>query len=254
MKKFIRILILMLLIINIAGCDVIQSIISQNKMTADEFQNQLMITRNEIQKQNIIVKATIEFGLMGGTNIQEGSGVVIGRDEDYYYILTNSHVVDYTGEHQVRSISVEMTTFYGDIFKPERMTAETDLDLALFKIGLTAFKSGTVEPMDIEERVNKVPIFGEMVLACGNPEQTTFNVTFGEYEGKESLKGVDYRVLKHSAIIYSGNSGGALTDVHGNLLGINTWGTDESIDMGFAIGLTQIHEFLALFETGTAAW
>jgi S1-C subfamily serine protease len=134
------------------------------------------------------------------------------------------------------------------------MQTESDFDLALFKVGLTAFKSGTVEPVDTEERVNKVPIYGEMVLACGNPEKTTFNVTFGEYEGKASLEGVDYRVLKHSAIIYYGNSGGALTDVNGDLLGINTWGTDQSMDMGFAIGLTQIHEFLDLFDTGSTAW
>lgn len=237
---------MILLLIGLSGCDFFDSLFEKG-LTGEELKFKLLETRTDIQEKNIIVKTTIDLGLLVGTITQEGSGVVIAADDTYYYFLTNRHVVDYKGLEPNPKIDIKMTTYYEDEFVPERLVATTDYDLALFRVEKSKLKK-SLEPINVEARLDDWLEVGEMVLAVGNPGLTTFNVTFGSYEGKVSLQNVTYRVLRHSATIFEGNSGGALTDVDGNLVGINTWGYEESRNVGFAIGLEEIHDYLDMFE------
>ena len=82
--------------VGLVGCNKIDEIFDDT-LSGEELKFKLIETRNRLQKQNIIIKATIDFGLIRGIGTQEGSGVVIASDEVYYYIITNSHVVDYKG-------------------------------------------------------------------------------------------------------------------------------------------------------------
>jgi S1-C subfamily serine protease len=246
MKRILKIIILLVLMVGLVGCNKIDEIFDDT-LSGEELKFKLIETRNRLQKQNIIIKATIDFGLIRGIGTQEGSGVVIASDEVYYYIITNSHVVDYKGTDTYKSITVKMGTYFGDEFEPERLNGSTIYDLALFRVE-KAKLTNELEPINIDARYNDILIFGEMVLAVGNPGLTKFNVTFGSYEGTANLKNVSYRVLRHNATIFEGNSGGALTDIDGNLLGINTWGYEERINLGFAIGLDEIHDFLNSFD------
>lgn len=246
MKRFLTILALIICLVGLSSCKFFNNLFDDG-LSGEELKYKLIETRNEIQEKNIVVKTTIDLGFLLGTVTQEGSGVVIASDETYYYILTNRHVVDYKGSERNPRIEVRMTTYFEDVFVPERLNGSTDYDLALFRVTKTKLKHA-LEPINITARLEQSLVIGEMVLACGNPGLTTFNVTFGTYEGKVILKDVSYRVLRHNATIFQGNSGGALTDVDGNLIGINTWGYEDSRNAGFAIGLEEIHEFLRMFE------
>ena len=85
---------------------------------------------------------------------------------------------------------------------------------------------------------------GEIVLAIGNPSSLENNVTFGEFKSMQNLEDVSFRVIYHDASISNGSSGGALVDIDGNLLGINTWGIEDSEDFSFAIPNYIIYLFL----------
>ena len=85
----------------------------------------------------------------------------------------------------------------------------------------------------------------EMVLAVGNPSAVNSIVTFGQYLGMVETDDVDFDVIYHSALIYPGNSGGALTDVEGRLIGINTWGVEGEAERSLAVPLEEILAFLS---------
>ncbi|MCK7488389.1 MAG: serine protease [Bacillus subtilis] len=58
------------------------------------------------------------------------------------------------------------------------------------------------------------------------------------------IENVDFKVIYHTATIHEGSSGGALLDVDGNLLGINTWGSQNSDEDSFAVPVHIIYMFL----------
>lgn len=145
----------------------------------------------------------------------EGSGVVIA---DGGYILTNYHVVSSGDSYQVLMPS-------GDKVDAELVGYDSSYDLAVLKVdedaasALTPVSIGSVEKMYV----------GSTVVAIGNPGgETLFNtVTQGiisslsrDVDGGNTSRSVDY--IQHDAAINSGNSGGGLFDVNGNLIGINT--------------------------------
>jgi len=98
--------------------------------------------------------------------------------------------------------------------------------------------------IDIFERLYYQFIPGELVLAVGNPSSLNNNVTFGEFKSMEMLKDVNFKVIYHDANIANGSSGGALVDVDGNLLGVNTWGLEDSDEFSFAIPNYIVYMFL----------
>jgi S1-C subfamily serine protease len=60
----------------------------------------------------------------------------------------------------------------------------------------------------------------------------------------ESISNADFQIIYHTAAIHEGSSGGALVDVDGNLLGLNTWGLDTSDEYSFAVPNYIIYMFL----------
>lgn len=146
----------------------------------------------------------------------EGSGVVIAEDG---YILTNNHVVSSGDSFQVLLPS-------GDKADAELIGYDSSYDLAVLRVtDPKAVK--TLKPVAIGS-VEKVYV-GSTVIAIGNPGgETLFNtVTSGvisclsrEVRGGNTTRTVEY--IQHDAAISSGNSGGGLYDINGNLIGINT--------------------------------
>ena len=102
------------------------------------------------------------------------------------------------------------------------------------------------------ERLEDNVVENEFVLAVGNPSGVKNIVTYGEITGYATIGNVDYEVIFHDALINPGNSGGALCDLDGNLLGINTWGTEDKDDENFAIPLSVINDFIAAYEAASA--
>lgn len=144
-----------------------------------------------------------------------GSGVIYSADG---YIITNNHVVDFADE-------VEVNLSDNRKFKAKVIGNYPKADLAVLKIDATNLPVLKIADSD----QSKV---GQWVLAVGNPFDLTSTVTAGII----SAKGRDINIIqandgKNDAIeafiqtdaaVNPGNSGGALVDAQGNLLGINT--------------------------------
>lgn len=144
--------------------------------------------------------------------VGSGSGVLISNDG---YIVTNNHVIDQADDIEV-SLNDNRT------YKAEVIGVDPSTDLALLKIEdkepFVSVQLGSSEEIRV----------GEWVLAIGNP----FNLNSTVTAGIVSAKGRNIHILKGSSPIESfiqtdaavnpGNSGGALVNLRGELIGINT--------------------------------
>ena len=166
-----------------------------------------------------------------------GAGVIYRESESYLYVLTNFHVVDSRtydyAEYHVQLYNQESTQL------GELVAYDSDLDLAVLRF---LKPSDNYYLISLSTRVETALQEGEFVLAFGKPQDN--NVYQGEYIGMVSIDEVDFNVLYHSANVFSGLSGSALTDIHGNLIGINTWMTDSSQGTGLAVSIYEIYGFL----------
>jgi len=162
-----------------------------------------------------------------------GSGVIATRDG---YVLTNNHVVQSADE-----IAVALPD--GRKFTARLVGADPETDLALLRIDardLPAVTFGRSENLSV----------GDVVLAIGNPFGVGQTVTMGIVSalGRNNLGLNMYEnFIQTDAAINQGNSGGALVDARGHVVGINTAiysRTGESIGIGFAIPTTIITDVL----------
>ena len=154
-----------------------------------------------------------------------GSGVVVAGDG---YILTNNHVID-----GADSINVEFTD--GRTMTAKLVGSDKPSDLALLKVNASDLKA---LPLGNSDAVR----VGDVVLAVGNPMGLGQTVTMGiiSAKGRATAAGdgsyEDF--LQTDAPINHGNSGGALVNTKGELVGINSQimsSTGENIGIGFAI-------------------
>jgi len=150
-------------------------------------------------------------------------------------------IYKYSNKEKVATYDV--TTFEGtSSVDATLIAANEDLDLAVVRI----LKAGitNVEILDLTTRIYRKFNPGELVLAVGNPLSVVNNVTFGEYLSLESINNAEFLVIYHTATIHEGSSGGALVDIDGNFLGINTWGSVDADDQAFAVPNYIVYMFL----------
>jgi serine protease Do len=154
-----------------------------------------------------------------------GSGVIVSHDG---YILTNNHVVD--GANEVKVELPDRRTFTAKV-----VGSDPASDLAVVRI--TASDLPT-PPLGDSDAVK----VGDVVLAIGNPLGIGETVTSGIISAKgrttDSGDGSYQDFLQTDAPINHGNSGGALVDANGQLIGINSQilsPSDGNIGLGFAI-------------------
>ena len=174
-----------------------------------------------------------------------GSGVVISRDG---YIVTNNHVIDGADD-------VYVTTNSNEEYKAKVVGTDPFTDLALIKIEgdkeLTAIPFGNSDDLRV----------GEWVLAIGNPFNLRSTVTAGIVSAKGRAAGSGQGSLQVGSFIQSdvavnpGNSGGALVNMAGELIGINTMiysSTGNYAGISFAIPTSIVHKVVSdLKEYGT---
>jgi Do/DeqQ family serine protease len=169
-----------------------------------------------------------------------GSGVIVTPDG---YILTNHHVVD-----SADGIEVELSD--GRTFTAKVIGTDQPSDLALLKIDATnlqALALGDSEKVEV----------GDVVLAVGNPLGLGQTVTMGivSAKGRRSDRGAgrDYEdFLQTDAPINQGNSGGALVNLKGELIGINAQiasMTGGNIGIGFAIPANMARHVMTDLKT-----
>lgn len=137
-----------------------------------------------------------------------GSGVIITPDG---YIITNNHVVD-------KSQELSVTLNNNKTYKAEIIGTDSKTDIALLKI--EADEELPVVTFGDSDNAK----IGEWVLAVGNPFNLTSTVTAGIISAKaRDLSGnASQSFIQTDAAVNPGNSGGALVNTNGELIGINT--------------------------------
>lgn len=177
-------------------------------------------------------KATVRnyFGQVGETAVGTGSGVIF-RDDGY--IITNYHVIE-----GATSLSVSLAD--GRIVDGTIVGADAATDIAVVKIdadNLTAAVLGDSDQLEV----------GELAIAIGNPlgEEFARTVTSGIISGtNRTIQAEDrtYTVIQTDAAINSGNSGGALVNSKGEVIGINSVKIQANgvEGMGFAIPINEV--------------
>ena len=163
-----------------------------------------------------------------------GSGVIYKKDGNQYYVITNEHVVN--GASRIE-IQFEDET----IIQAELLGVENLVDLAVLKfVSEESYQTSSFGDSDLVRK-------GGFISAVGNPSGFDYfnTMTFGIVSGVNRYFDIDndgtrdmfVNYIQHDAAINSGNSGGALFNMYGEIIGINTLKiVDYSIEgMGFAI-------------------
>lgn len=155
------------------------------------------------------------FGYRGGgqpqTQIGTGSGVIISEDG---YIVTNNHVINNASE-------IEITLNNKKAYKAKLIGTDSQMDIALLKID-----ANEKLPYAVFGDSDNVKV-GEWVLAVGNPYNLNSTVTAGIISAKarnvgSSMQNNIQSFIQTDAVVNPGNSGGALVNTRGELIGINT--------------------------------
>ncbi|WP_031479133.1 S1C family serine protease [Streptomyces bicolor] len=221
----------------------------------------------------------VEINATSNAGSSTGSGVIITGDGE---IITNNHVVS-------GASSVKVRTSDGKEYTAEVVGTDSSKDLALIKLrnasGLTAATLGDSDGVQV----------GDEVVAIGSPEGLTGTVTSGivsaldrdvtvstdESQGQQQQGGgggwpfefggqqfngdtgsstTTYKAIQTDASLNPGNSGGALIDMNGNIIGINSAmysasGSSSSdagsVGLGFAIPINTVKSDLAKLRSGS---
>lgn len=173
----------------------------------------------------------------------EGSGIIISEDG---YILTNNHIVNSSSNnsyYEIQKANKVSVYLYNDQTEYSATIIGTDeqTDLAVIKIdktGLTPAELGDSSQVQV----------GEFSMAVGNPLGLESSVTAGIISAVDrkvtDSDGKTFTLIQTDAAINSGNSGGALVNAEGKVIGINTLkvsGTGIE-GMGFAIPINSTKE------------
>lgn len=185
---------------------------------------------------------TFSAATQSSTSKATGSGVIISKDG---YILTNNHIIDTSSTttskyYTVSDANKVLVYLYEEDNPVEAKIIGSDsvTDLAILKIDrndLTPVEIGDSDSVQV----------GEFAMAIGNPLDMRNTVTSGIISGVnreiEDDNGTMYTLIQTDAAINAGNSGGALVNADGKLIGINTLkmsGTGIE-GMGFAIPINS---------------
>ena len=183
------------------------------------------------------------------TSAASGSGFILSADG---YILTNYHVIE-------DSSSITVSLFNGESYEAALIGYDESNDIAVLKIeaeGLVPVILGSSDNVNV----------GDDVVAIGNPlGELTFSLTSGAISAKDrqvTLSGnMTMNLLQTDCAINSGNSGGALFNMYGEVIGVTNAkysgnsGSSASIDnIGFAIPINSIRDIIeSIIEKGYIA-
>ena len=172
-----------------------------------------------------------------------GSGIIISEDG---YILTNNHIVSTSSDsdfYEVSEATKVTVTLFNDETEYEAKIIGTDeqTDLAVIKIDKTGLTKAEFADSD------NIKV-GEFAMAVGNPLGLQSSITCGVVSAVNrevtDSDGKTYTLIQTDAAINAGNSGGALVNSQGQVIGINTLKLEgDGIEgMGFAIPINSTED------------
>ena len=187
----------------------------------------------------------------GVRQIAAGSGVVISSDG---LVLTNAHVVDLTDQfgRTIPNAIVEVKSSDGKLRPATVLGSSPANDIALIRVqdssGLTPVTLGDSDALQV----------GDDVVAIGNALDLgdTPTVTKGIVSAKNRTLDVDANttlkgLIQTDAAINHGNSGGALLNAAGELVGINSAAIPDAQNVGFAIAINTIKPLIDQLKSGS---
>lgn len=211
-----------------------------------------LMTPAQVYAQNvnstvgITTSITTNYWGFQTTSAASGSGLILTEDG---YILTNFHVVE-------GSNSITVSTYDSNAYEAQLIGYDTSMDIAVLKIdqqGLAPVILGDSDKLNV----------GESVIAIGNPlGELTFSLTAGAVSAKDRLitmqSGITMNLIQTDCAINSGNSGGALFNLYGEVVGITNAKysssslNEASIDnIGFAIPINDAYKIaVSIIEKG----
>jgi S1-C subfamily serine protease len=203
--------------------------------------DQIIATSEHARESNIYIETTLTYRryIFETKRGGQGSGFIYKKDANYYYALTNFHVID---PQDATEVDYKVRFSSGkEVVGTVIAMGDENTDLAVIRFPISS-ETIPLTPMDREAGVKT----NEFALVVGNPSGLQNVVTptqilgYGDY-----LKGIDLDVYVFSyAMDAHGNSGGAVVDLEGQLLGILTWQGSEEPDKKFAITKATILSFL----------
>ena len=219
--------------------------INTNLISLSDFSETGVSVANKVRPSIVGIK--VEFSVnsifyrnQSATAVAEGSGVIISSDG---YILTNNHVISSsssTSYYEVGKATKISVYLYGDETEYEAQIIGTDdqTDLAVIKIDKTDLQAAELGDSDTVQ-------VGEFCMAVGNPLGMQSSVSSGIISALNrkvtDSEGKTYTLIQTDTAINSGNSGGALVNSKGQVIGINTLKIlgDGVEGMGFAIPINS---------------
>ena len=213
-----------------------------------------LLTPAEVYAQNvnstvgITTSITTNFWGYTTTSAASGSGFIITEDG---YILTNHHVIE-------GSNSITVTLYDGTTYDAQLIGYDESLDTAVLKVeaeGLVPVVLGDSDNLNV----------GDSVIAIGNPlGELTFSLTAGAVSALDrevTLSTTTMDLIQTDCAINSGNSGGALFNLYGEVIGItnakysSSSMSEASIDnIGFAIPINDAMSIVrSIIENGYIA-
>ncbi len=212
------------------------------------------MTLSEVYAANVNstvgIRTSVTTNLWGfqTTSAAAGSGFILTEDG---YILTNYHVIE-------NSNAITVSLYDGPEYDAKLVGYDESNDIAVLKVDVSGLQCVTLG----DSGSLKV---GDMVLAIGNPlGELTFSLTHGAVSAldrKVTLSGnVTMKLIQTDCAINSGNSGGALFNLYGEVVGITNAkysssgsSSEASIDnIGFAIPINTVRQIVQdIIETGS---
>ena len=224
------------------------SVNSDGLLDLSDYSNTSVAVAEKVLPSVVGITVTYQISsLFGGSSTGEatGSGIIISEDG---YIVTNNHVISSESTSSFYAISEAKgikVNLYNDAESYEATVIGTDAytDLAVLKIEKTGLTAAVIGNSDTAK-------VGEFVMAVGNPLGMDYSVTSGIISALNreitADDGTVYTAIQTDAAINSGNSGGALVNAKGELIGINTMKfLGNGIEgIGFAIPVSSATEII----------
>lgn len=182
-----------------------------------------------------------------------GSGVIFADSDGYYYVLTNNHVV-FDKDRENHEYKIQ--DYKGNVYSAKLYNNSAD---ANYDLAILFFTKGS-EKLKVSKLAKDNPIINEEIISIGQPDGQNNAITFGVVEIYKTVtlintpvgeSNVQFKVIKHSAPISSGSSGGVLMNSNFEIVGINYVGeantsfSDSSY--GLSIPVEKIKEYFNLY-------
>ncbi len=200
-------------------------------------------------KGTAVVSQNTFFGEQQYNAESAGTGIIIGKSDDELLILSNAHVVEDMD-------TLESYFIDGKSVKATVKGSNAAEDVAVVAVKLEDISEETLDAITIAQLdENDSPVIGEQVVAIGNAQGEGQSVTVGYISALDRSITIDNYtydgLILTDAAINSGNSGGALIDAQGRVIGINFAknGSEGVENMAYSIPIYKVKDLIESMMT-----